>query len=147
VYIDRYLGSYPTIAKFVRYSAASVVAVVVGQTILLTCFVVIGLSAVVSNITAVTLGTIPNYLINRAWTFKRSGTHSVTREVIPFWSMAILGLILSTISVAWVDRTYDGNPLLVSAANFAAFGVLWVARFVILDRILFAPLAQTTEEV
>lgn len=145
-YIDRYLGAHPGIAKLVRYSAASLSGVVVSQITLLTCFVVIGLSAVVSNIIAVTFGAIPNYLINRAWTFNKRGSHSVTREVIPFWSMAFLGLGLSTIAVAWVDRAYDGNPVLVSAANIGAFGVLWIAKFFVLDRVLFAPLAHVIEE-
>ena len=99
-----------------------------------------------SNIIAVTLGAIPNYLINRAWTFNKRGAHSFTREVLPFWGMAILGLIISTFAVAWAAGRYDENTLILMAANIGSFGLLWVGRFFILDRLLFKPLAEILEE-
>ena len=99
--LQRRLGHRPGLLKWVKYSTASLAGVVTGQSTLLFCLLVLDLSPVASNIIAVTLGGIPNYLINRAWTFDKQGTHSFTREVVPFWSMAFLGLLLSTFSVAW----------------------------------------------
>lgn len=125
--------------KIIRYSAASVVGVITGQSLLVGFHSGLGLPAVWSNVLAVTLGTIPNYLINRAWTFGKSGRHSVRREVLPFWIMAFLGLALSTVTVAWADQRYDGNAIAISLANMAAFGVLWVAKFFVLERVLFVP--------
>lgn len=144
--LDRWLGSRPRILKLVKYSTASVAGVVTSQTTLLFCFVVLGISAAVSNVIAVTIGAIPNYLINRAWTFNKQGTHSFTREVLPFWSMAFLGLLLSTFSVAWAADRWDDSAIAVSIANTAAFGVLWVAKYFVLDRVLFAPIAHVIED-
>ena len=59
--------------------------------------------------------------------------------------MAILGLLLSTIAVGWADDQFDGNIVALMAANIGAFGVLWVARYFILDKLLFAPLAEIVE--
>lgn len=143
--LERVLGNRPRLKKLARYSSASVAGVIVGQGSLLFCLLVLEWSAVVSNLVGVTLGSIPNYLINRAWTFNKRGTHSFTREVVPFWLMALLGLVLSTFSVAWAADAYDDNVIAVSLANIGAFGVLWVARFFILDRVLFAPLAEAIE--
>ena len=131
--------------KLVRYGAASVAGVVTSQITLLACLVVLDIDPVPSNIAAVTVGAVPNYMINRAWTFNKRGAHSFTREVLPFWGMALLGLVLSTIAVAWVDSRWGDAPLLISATNIAAFGVLWVAKFFVLDKVLFAPLVEFVE--
>ena len=143
--LQRRLGHRPKVLKWVKYSAASLAGVVTGQSTLLFCLLVLDLSPVLSNVIAVTLGGIPNYLINRAWTFDKQGTHSFTREVVPFWSMAFLGLLLSTFSVAWAADRWDDNVIAVSLANIGAFGVLWVAKYFVLDKVLFAPIAAVVE--
>jgi len=115
----------------------------------LTLFVLlelVGMDPVPANIIAVTVGAVPNYLVNRAWTFGKRGSHSFTREVLPFWGMALLGLIISTFAVAWAAQRWEDNTLVIVAANIGSFGVLWVARFFILERVLFKPLAEIIEE-
>lgn len=144
--LERRLGDRPAVAKWVKYSAASVAGVVTSQTVLIFCVVVLSIAAAWANVIAVVVGALPNYLINRAWTFNKRGAHSLTREVLPFWGMAILGLILSTVAVAWADEQFDGNILALMAANTGSFGVLWVARYFILDKLLFAPLAEIVEQ-
>lgn len=143
--VDGRLGHRPAISKLVKYGSASAVGVVTSQATLVFCLVVLELPAVLSNLISVTLGTIPNYMINRAWTFNKRGTHSFTREVLPFWLMALLGLVLSTFAVAWADDVFDGNVLALSAASVGSFGVLWIAKFFVLDRVLFAPIAAAVE--
>ena len=118
---------------------------VTSQVVLIFCLVALGMAAVTSNIVAVTFGSVPNYLINRAWTFNKRGAHSFTREVLPFWLMGVLGLLISTVAVAWADERFGGNVLILSAANIGSFGVLWIAKFFVLERLLFAPLAHALE--
>jgi len=136
----------PWISKWAKYSAASMSGVVTSTGTLFVLLEVVEMSPVWSNIIAVTLGAIPNYLVNRAWTFQKRGAHSFTREVLPFWGMAILGLIISTFAVAWAAERWEDNTLVILLANIASFGVLWVARFFILERVLFKPLAEIIEE-
>ena len=144
--LDRLFHSRPGLRKLVRYSTASIVGVISGQAALLICYVGFGMAAVPANLISCIAGGIPNYSINRAWTFDKRGKNSLTREVIPFWTMVIAGLILSTIAVAWADKRFDGNALAVAAANIGSFGILWIAKFFVLDRVLFVPLAQSVEE-
>ncbi|MFP5322526.1 MAG: GtrA family protein [Acidimicrobiia bacterium] len=140
------LGRRPWIAKWAKYSAASLSGVVTSTVTLFVLLEVVDMDAVPANIIAVTLGALPNYLVNRAWTFQKRGAHSFTREVLPFWAMAFLGLIISTFAVAWAADRWPDNTLVVMVTNIASFGVLWVARFFILERVLFKPLAEIIEE-
>ena len=144
--LDRVLERRPWIAKWAKYSAASLSGVISSTLTLFVLLEVVDMDPVPSNIIAVTVGAIPNYLVNRAWTFNKRGAHSFTREVLPFWGMAILGLILSTFAVAWAAERFDENTLILMLANIASFGVLWVARFFILERVLFKPLIELVEE-
>jgi hypothetical protein len=76
----------------------------------------------------------------------RTGKHSVTREVLPFWGYTFAGLALSTGAVAFVDHRWD-SAMAVSAANITAFAALWAAKFFLLDQLLFAGDQQDTTDV
>jgi hypothetical protein len=51
--------------------------------------------------------------------------------------MTFLGLLLSTIAVIFLEHRYPDSKILANVGNVAGFGVLWLAKFFILDRILF----------
>jgi putative flippase GtrA len=135
----------PIVQKLLRYSAASVVGVVVGQSCLFLFYEVAELPGVLANFLAVAISSIPAYLINRYWVWKKRDRNSLRREVIPFWGMAFLGLILSSIAVAIVDDRTD-SALAIAVANMAGFGVLWVAKFLVLDKVLFAEVGRDPAE-
>lgn len=124
------------VVKLVRYSLASLVSVICSQTILIVCNAVIGLSGVWSNLISCTISAWPNYWMNRAWTWDKHSGHSLATEVIPFWGMGFAGLGLSTIFVAYADHRWH-TTLAISLANLLAFGVLWLAKYVVLDRLMF----------
>jgi hypothetical protein len=62
------------------------------------------------------------------------GAHSVRSEIIPFWTLALLGLILSTALAEIADRLFE-SPLAVSAASLFGYLVVWVIKFLVLNRI------------
>jgi len=123
--------------KFVKYSAVSVISVLVSQITLVACHDFLGVSPAWSNITAVSLSSVPAYLLNRAWVWGKSGKSHMVREVLPFWGMALLGLALSTWLVVVAARWWPGSTLAVSGANLAGFGILWFGKFAVLEEILF----------
>lgn len=129
----------PLIHKLFRYSMVSVVGVTCGQTTLTICTAVLGWPGVPANLVAVTAGAIPSYLLNRYWVWEKSGPNSFRTEILPFWIMSLLGLLLSTIAVAYAEDRWGSPSLAINIANLAGFGVLWIAKFLILDRVLFAP--------
>jgi putative flippase GtrA len=128
----------------VRYVLVSLVSVVVGQAVLALCFGVAGLSAETSNLVAFVAGGSISYLLHRRWTWRRSGRSRVLREVVPFWSIAIVGLVVSTWAVGSAEDyaarnvgSRVGQTLVVMAASLAAYGMVWIVKFIVLDRYLF----------
>ncbi|MCA1691350.1 MAG: GtrA family protein [Acidimicrobiales bacterium] len=135
--------------KLVRYSMVSVIAVAVSQVVLLVAFGIFHLSARTSNITAVLISAIPSYYLNRAWAWGKRGRSNLMREVVPFWVMALIGLVFSTWAAGFAESHADeitsshlGTTLIVMAAALGAFGVLWIAKFVILNKVLFVHHAE-----
>lgn len=135
----------PPKERMVKYVAASAVGVVTGSTLLLFFLEVVGLEPVPANVLAVTLSSIPAYLINRAWVWNKKTGHDFKREIVPFWTLAFLGLLLSSLLVNYVTDHTD-NSVLILMANWGGFAILWVAKFFILDKILFGPGGATPEE-
>ena len=131
-------------AKIMRFVAVALVTVPIG-TVLLWLFLRADLRPVVANLFAVTLSTIPNYLLNRYWVWNKSGPNSVAREIAPFWAMAFLGLALSTF-VIWIASKFTDIELVFLAAQFCSFGVLWVFKFFILERFLFGSAPEDAAE-
>jgi putative flippase GtrA len=146
VVLDRLGLKSPTLLKLMRYSSASVVAVTAYLVILVLAHDVAGMSEMGAHLVAVCLSSIPNYLINRYWTWEQQGRNRLWGEVVPFWVMAILGFLLSLVFVAWVDDRSDASWA-VAAANLSAFGVLWVAKFLVLDKLMWRVLPDLQPEL
>lgn len=123
--------------KIRRYLGVTVVNVLIGQTILLFFQVVLDWPGVAANVAAVTISTVPAYLLSRAYVWQKQGAHSMSAEIAPFWAMAFVGLLLSTLFVAIVESVSD-TTLGVQIANAAAFGLLWIVKFFVLERIMWS---------
>jgi putative flippase GtrA len=130
--------------KLLRYSLASVVSVAVSQGVLFAAFGLLHWPARTANVVACAVGTVPSYHLNRTWTWGRRGRSRLWGEVMPFWMLAFLGLALSTWATGVASATAHAaasplsTTLAVMSAALAAFGVLWVGRFLLFNRLLFA---------
>ena len=126
-----------------KYSAVSMVNVAVGQG-LLVLFTGFHLGPTTSNILAVCLSAVPAYYMNRAWVWGKKGKSHFRKEILPFWGFALLGLLLSSITVTVASAAVGYEPgiegwrrLVPNLANMFAFGILWVAKFFVLDAMIF----------
>jgi putative flippase GtrA len=142
----------PTGQKLVKYTMVSLISLVIGQALLLFAFGVLRWDAVNSNFFAVGLSALPSYYLNRAWAWGKRGRSHFLKEVVPFWAMAFLGLALSTLFVQVAEGRSDHldhavQTLVISAASIGAFGVLWIAKFVILNKLMFAHHEQDLEDM
>jgi putative flippase GtrA len=132
------------VQRVFRCMGVSVVSTNISLSVLALSTLVLGLTAWVANIVAVACATGPSYSLNRRWTWGRYDRSDPWREVAPFWAMSFAGLALSTLTVgitsAWAAGIGLRQPLetaAVLAAHMSGFGLLWVAQFVVLDRLVF----------
>lgn len=139
--IERLIG-----VKTARYTMVSVISVGVTQVVLTLCLVLLDWSAALSNLAAVSIGAVPSYLLNRAWTWGKTGKNHLWKEVVPFWAMALLGLVLSTLLVDWATGTWEPTWV-ANVANVAAFGTLWVGKFFVLHLVLFKASPEDAPDV
>ena len=99
-----------------------------------------------ANVVATSAGIGPSFELNRRWVWRKEGRRSLATEIGPFCVLSFIGLALSTLAVhvaaGWAGDLGLGTSLrtvAVEAANIAAFGSVWVAQFVVLDRLVFRP--------
>jgi len=123
--------------KLVRFGAVSAFNVIFGQVLLYGAQTVLDWPPVTSNVFSVAVGTVPAYILSRYWVWEKRGKNHFMREVLPFWILAFIGFALSTAAVWFVADRWDPAPIVINLTNLAAFGIVWAAKFVVLDRILF----------
>ena len=132
-------------ARIARCMSVSVITTVISVTTIVVATAAFGLSATRANILATCVATVPSYHLNRRWTWGRRDPSNPWLEVAPFWAMAFAGLALSTLTVAIADSwaaqahlTALPRTVLDLTGHLGGFGVLWIAQFAILDRVVFA---------
>lgn len=136
----------PLGVRFTRYTAGSAVAAVTSQLVFV---LVYGLFALAGPRGATALaflaGFLPNYYLNRRWTWGRRGRVAVVRELVPYAAVVVAGVGIAAVATSlaeeWVLRLGVSRPVQVTVVTLAfvvAQGVLFVGKFVIFDRVLFA---------
>ena len=88
------------------------------------------------------IATIPSYFLNRMWVWGKGGRSHLVKEVIPFWVMSAAGIVVS-IGGAAVARhigesfhlSHFGLTVVVLAANVVSFGLFWVLKFMLYNRL------------
>jgi putative flippase GtrA len=133
-FVERLAQQY--LRKLMRYCGVSVFNLCFGQSLLFFFHSILDWPGWIANVTAVMISAVPAYLLARHWVWGQRGRNSFKSEVLPFWSMAFLGLTISTLAVAIVDDHYDG-ALPVQLASVASFFVVWVMKFFVLDRLMW----------
>lgn len=139
------LADPDTRRKLVRYAVTSGVNVVIGQVALALLFGLLHWSARSAAVVAATVAAFPAYWMARRWVWGRSGRSDLMKEVVPFWTLALLGLVFATVAADLGERVGTGitasrfgQTLVVMTAVLGASAVFWVFRFVVLNRLLFA---------
>jgi putative flippase GtrA len=132
--------------RLTRCMGVSMVSTTISVVVLVVATLFLGLTAWIANVVAVSAATGPSYSLNRRWTWGKEGTSDPWREVMPFWVMSFLGLLVSTLLVgvtgAWAEHMHLPQPLgtfSLLGAHLSGFALLWGVQFVVLDRVLFRP--------
>ena len=115
-----------------RYALVAAVNVIVGQSLLL--ILQSHLAPSWANILAVGISAVPAYYMNRIWVWGKRGKSHWKKEVLPFWLFTFSGLVLSTVAI-WIVHRFTDAKLVINFVQLTAFGILWVIRFFVLDKL------------
>ena len=129
--------------KLVRYAMVSVVSTIVSFAVLGILYGALRLwSEVPDTLVANAVATVPSYYLNRNWVWGKSGRSHLLKEVLPFWSLSVAGIVFSIFTASEARHLSDvhhfhhlGRTVLVEGANLAAFGILWVGKFLIFNKL------------
>jgi putative flippase GtrA len=104
-----------------------------------------GVGTTADSTLAFVAGALPNWILNRRWTWERTGEMDKTREVLGYTLISLLALVASSAGTGWADAVlrqhlshqHTLRVLLVTLAYVGVQGVLFVAKFVAYDRWVF----------
>jgi putative flippase GtrA len=127
--------------KQLRYVGVSVVFVPIGQILIQVLAPLVG-SYTNASVVAAAVLTPFNFLANKYLVWRLSATNNLRTQIIVFWVGAMLAVSLATGFTYLVERLTGDQPALVQRiavlmAQLAGFGIVWVGRYLVLDRWLF----------
>lgn len=120
-----------------RYSASSVVATVVSQLAFALCYW-FGTAAIVATVVAWFAGAVPNYVLNRRYTWGRSG------QKLPYTIIVLGSAVTAAVVTSVTDHlvqpieSHAWKTILVSGSYLATYAILFIVKFVLFDRLVFA---------
>ncbi len=132
----------PEAIHLFKYTMVSVITTGVSAVVLVLVFGVFKWwGEIGSTVFANAVATLPSYYLNRKWVWGKGGRSHLTKEIIPFWALSALGITVSIGGAALARHISSVNHLghteqtvLVLAANLISFGVFWVLKFVVFNR-------------
>ncbi len=146
--------------KVVRFTSVSVISTVVSFTAISIIYGFHLLTGVIESTVAGNLiATVPSYYLNRTWTWGKRGRSHFRKEIVPFWTMSFLGIAVSMLGATWAkeqvkEHTWPHlvNTGLVSTTNLVSFGLFWILKMMVFNRIFHvaaheAPTEPVTEDV
>ncbi len=129
---------------FTRFAAGTVVSTACSQLTLVLLFGVLDASATVSGAVAFVAGAVPNFLIHRYWTWRRSGPVGMRQELLPYLAVITVGGLVAIGITVVVDRLIGGaieDHAVRTAVIAVVYGMSYlpafVLKFVLLDRLVF----------
>jgi putative flippase GtrA len=138
--------------KLLRYGTGAIIATVCSQATFLVLYGPVNASTTVSSVCAWFAGAVPNYCLNRSWTWGRRGRPSFSRELAPYAAIVLgtlgLAIVATAAGAAVLSRTSISDStqtFLVSGIYFMVYAVMFVFRFLLFDR-LFAPREATPKQ-
>jgi putative flippase GtrA len=141
--------------KLFRYSMVSVISTAVSFFVLFVVYGVMQLwTEVPSTVFANCVATFPSYWLNRNWAWGKSGRSHLVKEVIPFWTMSALGIAVSIVGASIARHIGQEHNLdhvaqtaLVLVANVASFGIFWILKLLLFNRLFHVREIDEFEEV
>lgn len=128
--------------KKLRYAGVSVVFLPLGQ-ILIQVFGLWLDNYTAASLLTAAIVTFPNFFANKHFVWRVMSRENLRNQVAVFWVAVMAGVLLATafthlVEIVMADQTRLICATAVFFAQLLGYGIVWVGRFLILDRWLFA---------
>ncbi len=146
----------PEAMQLFRYTAVSGISTVVSFGVLAIVFGALHLLGEVgSTVFANVVATVPSYYLNRKWVWKKGGRSHLMKEIVPFWTMSAIGIVVSIGGAALARHigiehhlSHLKQTALVLMANVFSFGLFWILKYMLFNRLFHVhPLEELDELV
>jgi len=146
VLVKRYraLLRHPLRGRVTKFAISSALAAATSA-IVFPILYVLGASTTACTIIAFFAGAIPNWTLNRRWTWKVQGRVAFGREILAYLVISASTLVLLSLVTGLTDRAVKGIPahhgirvILVTASYFGALAVLYGVRFFLYEHWIFS---------
>ncbi len=106
---------------------------------------VLGASTTACSIAAFVAGAIPNWTLNRKWTWKVEGRVAFGREIVAYIIVSATTLLALSLATAWTHHRVQSIPAghgirvaLVTASYFAVLALLYGLRYFLYEFWIFS---------
>ena len=131
----------------------SVIAVIVSQVALAILYGGLHWTARSANIASTAIAAVPSYYLNRRWAWGKSGKSHFWKEVVPFWTLALIGLAFSTWTADAAEsfaehhiQNHLFNTATVMGGALFAYGILWIGKFILFNKVIFVHHPEELED-
>ena len=141
---------------FLRYGAGSLVAMGCSEIVLVGSYGLLRTGPLTASVLAWFAGAVPNYVLNRRWAWRsdRAGSEGgggggarrgvQGRKLALYWSITLVtaaaAVAATTGMDGWIKAAVSSRgeqSLLLALAYLSAYGVVFIAKFVLFDRLVF----------
>lgn len=128
--------------KKLRYAGASLVFIPLGQGLIQ----LLGLwldDYTTASLLVYAITTVPGFFIYKRFVWRDMSRENLHRQVVVFWAAVMLSVSLATLLTYLVQNAVTGQAVLVRGvavfcAQMLGLSVVWVGRYLMLDRWLSA---------
>ena len=142
------LDRAPRLRRFIRYSGASVAAAITSTAVLAITFGRFHWGNWPANIAAFCASALVAFVINRAWAWQRRESAGMGRHFIRYAIVAVATALLALGATTAADAyarhaglSHALQTVVVEGAYFGSYAVTFMAKFLLLDRFVFASTA------
>jgi putative flippase GtrA len=146
VLVKRYraLLRHPLRGRVTKFAISSGIAAATSAVVFPILYV-LGASTTACTVIAFFAGAIPNWTLNRRWTWKVEGRVAFGREILAYLVISASTLVLLSLATGLTDRAVRGIPahhgirvILVTASYFGVLAVLYAVRFFLYEHWIFS---------
>jgi len=135
-------GERTRLGRFVRYATGSAGAVVASALAFALAYRLLDLGPRWASVTAFLAGAVVNFSASRFWAWKRRDRSGLGRDLLGYAVLAVAIALIAMGVTSFADAHLAGadpttRAVLVEGCYFATYAVLFLVRFVVLDRLVF----------